>query len=233
MSQDMEQALDGTTRPLPRLRRTAARRLTEAWTAPVIHLTREVDMTRALEARDRENNVTVTDVLLRACALALARHPDINAHFGDEAVTTFGRVNLGFAVATDAGLTVPVIHDADSLDLAQMSGRRREAVEKARSGALRVRDVDGGTFTVSNLGMFGVDRFDAIINPPQVGILAVGTTRQRHVMHDGEPAWRPISDLTLTCDHRGVDGVTGARFLSTLRDLIEETDDAAGPEETT
>lgn len=233
MSQDMDQALEGTTRPLPRLRRTAARRLTEAWAAPVIHLTREVDMTRALEARDRETGVTVTDALLRACALALARHPDINAHFGDEAVTTFGRVNLGFAVATEAGLTVPVIHDADRLDLAQMSERRREAVEKARGGALRVRDVDGGTFTVSNLGMFGVDRFDAIINPPQVGILAVGATRQRYVMDDGGPAWRPISDLTLTCDHRGVDGVTGARFLSTLRDVLEGTDDGAELEETT
>lgn len=233
MSQDMDQALEGTTRPLPRLRRTAARRLTEAWTAPVIHLAREVDMTRALEVRDRARDATVTDVLLRACALALARHPDINAHFADEAVTTFRRVNLGFAVATDAGLTVPVIHDADSLDLEQMSRRRREAVEKARSGALRVRDVDGGTFTVSNLGMFGVDRFDAIINPPQVGILAVGATRQRYVMGDGGPAWRPISELTLTCDHRGVDGVTGARFLSTLRDVLEGTSDGTEPEETT
>jgi pyruvate dehydrogenase E2 component (dihydrolipoamide acetyltransferase) len=93
---------------------------------------------------------------------------------------------------------------------------------------LRVRDVDGGTFTVSNLGMFGVDRFDAIINPPQVGILAVGTTQQRYVMADGEPAWRPISELTLTCDHRGVDGVTGALFLSTLCGIIEGTSDEAG-----
>ncbi|MDP8900718.1 MAG: 2-oxo acid dehydrogenase subunit E2 [Actinomycetota bacterium] len=222
MSQDMEQALGGTTRPLPRMRRTAARRLTEAWSAPVIHLVRAVDMTRVLERRDRESNVTVTDALLQACALALAQHPDINAHYVDEAVTTFERVNLGFAVATDDGLTVPVIHDADRLDLSQMSERRREAVEKARGGALRVRDVDGGTFTVSNLGMFGVDHFDAILNPPQVGILAVGATQQRYVMVDGEPAWRPISELTLTCDHRGVDGVTGARFLSTLCGLIEE-----------
>lgn len=227
MSQDMDQVLEGTTRPLPRMWRTAARRLTEAWSAPVIHLAREVDMTRMLEARDRENGVTVTDALLQACARALTRHPDINAHFADEAVTTFERVNLGFAVATDAGLTVPVIHDADRLDLRQMSERRREAVEKARKGALRVRDVDGGTFTVSNLGMFGVDHFDAIINPPQVGILAVGATRQRYVMVDGEPAWRPISELTLTCDHRGVDGVTGARFLSTLCGMIEGTDGEA------
>jgi pyruvate dehydrogenase E2 component (dihydrolipoamide acetyltransferase) len=210
------------------MRRTAARRLAEAWTAPVIHLAREADMTRVLEARDRESGVTVTDVLLHACARALTQHPDINAHFQDEAVTTYERVNLGFAVATDAGLTVPVIHDAASLELAQMAERRHEAVEKARSGALRVRDVDGGTFTVSNLGMFGVDHFDAIINPPQVGILAVAATRQRYVMADGEPAWRPISELTLTCDHRGVDGVTGARFLATLCGIIEGTSDEAG-----
>ena len=227
MSQEMEQALGGTTRPLPRMRRTAARRLTEAWSAPVIHLVRAADMTRVLEARDRKGNVTVTDALLQACARALAQHPDINAHYADEAVTTFERVNLGFAVATDEGLTVPVIHDADRLDLSQMSERRREAVEKARGGALRVRDVDGGTFTVSNLGMFGVDHFDAILNPPQVGILAVGATRQRYVMVDGEPAWRPFSKLTLTCDHRGVDGVTGARFLSTLCGLIEGSPDGA------
>ncbi len=225
MSQDMDQVLEGTTRPLPRMRRTAARRLTEAWSAPVIHLTREVDMTRVLEARGRENGVTVTDVLMQSCARALTQHPGINAHFADEAVTTFERVNLGFAVATDAGLTVPVIHDADRLDLVQMSERRREAVEKARSGVLRVRDVDGGTFTVSNLGMFGVDRFDAIINPPQVGILAVGATRQRYILVDGEPTWRPISELTLTCDHRGVDGVTGARFLATLCRMIEGASD--------
>lgn len=227
MSQDMERVLEGTTRPLPRMRRTAARRLTEAWTAPVIHLSREVDMTRMLALRDRENGVTVTDALMLACARALAQHPDINAHYADEAVTTFDRVNLGFAVATDAGLAVPVIHGADSLDLARMAERRHEAVQKARGGALRVRDVDGGTFTVSNLGMFGVDHFDAILNPPQVGILAVGATRQRYVMVDGEPAWRPISELTLTCDHRGVDGVTGARFLDTLHGLIEGKDDGA------
>lgn len=224
MSQEMEQALGGTTRPLPRMRRTAARRLTEAWTAPVIHLARAADMTRTLEGRDRESGVTVTDVMLRACARALAEHPDINAHYADEAVTTFETVNLGFAVATDAGLAVPVIHGAESLDLSQMAERRHEAVQKARGGALRVKDVDGGTFTVSNLGMFGVDHFDAILNPPQVGILAVGATRQRYVMADGEPAWRPISVLTLTCDHRGVDGVTGARFLETLCNLLEGKD---------
>jgi pyruvate dehydrogenase E2 component (dihydrolipoamide acetyltransferase) len=223
MSQNAEQILEGTTTPLSKIRRIAARRMVEAWAAPVFHLTCEADMTRALEARDRTNGVTVTDVLLRACADALAEHPDVNAHFGDDAVTTFERVNLGLAVATDAGLTVPVIHDADRLDLVELARRRREIVEKARLGTLRTRDVDGGTFTVSNLGMFGVDYFDAVLNPPQVAILAVGATRQRYVMVGDEPAWRPIADLTLTCDHRAVDGAAGARFLATLRRVLEGT----------
>ncbi len=222
MSQDAAQMLEGTTTPLSRIHRITARRMTESWKAPVFHLTCETDMTRALEMRNRKNGVTVTDVLLWACTEALVRHPDLNAHFGDEAVTTFGRVNLGLAVATEAGLTVPVIHDADRLSLSALAPKRREMVEKARLGTLKMRDVDGGTFTVSNLGMFGIDRFDAVLNVPQIAILAVGATRQRYVMVGDEPAWRPISELTLTCDHRAVDGATGAQFLDTLRGLLEE-----------
>lgn len=221
MSQDTAQMLEGTTTPLSGIRRITARRMAESWKAPVFHLTCETDMTRALEMRDRENGVTVTDVLLWACTEALDRHPDLNAHFGEEAVTTFERVNLGFAVATETGLTVPVIHDANHLGLPELSRKRRDIVEKARLGTLKMRDVDGGTFTVSNLGMFGIDRFDAVLNIPQVAILATGTTRQRYVMVGDEPAWRPISELTLTCDHRAVDGATGARFLDTLRGILE------------
>lgn len=221
MSQDAAQVLEGTTTPLSGIRRVTARRMAESWKAPVFHLTCETDMTQALELRDRQNVVTVTDVLLWACTEALARHPNLNAHFGDEAVTTFERVNLGLAVATEAGLTVPVIHGADYLDLSKLAHERRGMVEKARLGTLRMRDVDGGTFTVSNLGMFGIDRFDAVLNVPQVAILAVGTIRQRYVMVGDEPVWRPISELTLTCDHRAVDGATGARFLDTLRGILE------------
>lgn len=229
MPQDAAQVLEGTTTPLSKVRRVTARRMAESWEAPVFHLTCETDMTRALEMRDRESGVTVTDVLLWVCTAALVRHPDLNAHFGDEAITTFERVNLGLAVATDAGLTVPVIQDADRLDLPGLARKRREMVEKARLGTLKMRDVDGGTFTVSNLGMFGVDRFDAILNVPQVAILAIGATRQRYVMVGDEPAWRPISELTLTCDHRAVDGATGARFLDTLRGTLEASSDGTRP----
>jgi pyruvate dehydrogenase E2 component (dihydrolipoamide acetyltransferase) len=213
--------LQGTATPLKGIRRTAARRLTAAWAAPVFHLTAEVDMTHALAIKQRVEGATVTDALLQACAAALAAHPGVNAHYADETITVFDRVNLGVAVATDAGLVVPVIHGAEDLDVAALADARRDVVERARSGSLAMPDVTGGTFTVSNLGMFGIERFDAILNLPQVAILAVGATRQRYVFNGGEPAWRPVAEMTLTCDHRAVDGATGAGFLQRVRDLLE------------
>lgn len=222
MSGDSGKTLEGNTTPLGKIHRVTARRMMEAWEAPVFHLTSEIDMTRALEERERQDDVTLNDVLLRACTEALLRHPNLNAHFGEDAITTFESVNLGVAVATEVGLTVPVIHGADCLDLTELAHKRREVVEKAHLGTLRMSDIDGGTFTVSNLGMFGIDRFDAILNLPQVAILAIGTMRQRYVMADDGPDWRRISELTLTCDHRAVDGAAGARFLGTLRETLEE-----------
>jgi len=136
-------------------------------------------------------------------------------------VTTFDAVNLGLAVATDAGLVVPVIHGAQDLDLEGIAAGRRGVVGKAREGKLAMADVTGGTFTVSNLGMLGIDRFDAILNVPQVAILAVGSTSHRQVWNDGDPQWRPLADLTLTCDHRAIDGATGAQFLSDLKRRLE------------
>lgn len=212
---------DAVVAPLKGIRRTAARRMVAAWQAPVFHLCVDVDMTRALSVRERVAEATVTDVLLASCAAALAAHPALNAHYGEESVTTFGRVHLGMAVATDAGLVVPVIHEADRLDLAGVAAARRDLATRARSGQLTMDDVTGGTFTVSNLGMMGVDRFDAILNVPQVAILAVGATRQRQVWNDGQPEWRPLAEITLTCDHRAVDGATGARFLAAVRDQLE------------
>jgi pyruvate dehydrogenase E2 component (dihydrolipoamide acetyltransferase) len=211
----------GTTTPLQGIRRTAARRMVAAWAAPVFHLTAEVDMSSVLARKARTDGVTVTDVLLHACAGALGGSP-LNAHYADEAVTVFPQVNIGMAVATDAGLVVPVIPEADRLDLSALAAARRDVAERARGGRLTMADVGGGTFTVSNLGMLGIDRFDAILNVPQVAILAVGATRRRHVWNDGEPAWRPIAELTLTGDHRAVDGATGARFLQALREALEE-----------
>ncbi|MGH3434486.1 MAG: 2-oxo acid dehydrogenase subunit E2 [Thermocrispum sp.] len=213
----------GTVTPLTGIRRTAARRMTAAWQAPVFHLTVEVDMSCARTVKERVPSATVTDALLFACARSLGEHPATNAHYADEAVTTFDSVTLGVAVATDAGLVVPVIHDAGNLDLPDLAEARRDVAQRARAGQLRRDDVSGGTFTVSNLGMMGVDRFDAILNVPQVAILAVGATRQRYVHHGGDPAWRPLADLTLTCDHRAVDGATGAGFLASLRERLESS----------
>lgn len=213
----------GTVVPLRGIRRTAARRMVTAWDAPVFHLTVEVDMSAALGVRNRVAGATVTDALLLATAQALVEHPALNAHYGDESVTRFDGVHLGMAVATDAGLVVPVVHDAENQDLAALAASRRDVVTRAREGRLTMADVTGGTFTLSNLGMMGIDRFDAILNVPQVAILAVGSTRQRQVWNDGDPQWRPTAELTLTCDHRAVDGAAGAGFLSALRDRIEQT----------
>ena len=210
-----------TVTPLKGIRRTAARRMVSAWEAPVFHLTVEVDMSAALQVKKTTEGATVTDALLLACAHALTAHPGVNAHYGDEAVTSFADVHLGMAVATDAGLMVPVIPRADALDLGEIAIARRDLATRAREGRLQMADVTGGTFTVSNLGMMGIDRFDAILNVPQVAILAVGSTRRRQVWNDGDPVWRPVAELTLTCDHRAIDGATGAGFLAAVRENVE------------
>lgn len=217
----VDQPMAGVTTPLKGIRRTAARRMVAAWVAPVFHLSVEVDMSAALAAKTQTAGATVTDVLVASCAHALREHPALNAHFADEAITVFEQVNVGIAVATDAGLVVPVIHGVDQLDVAGIANARREVVNKARQGKLGMADVSGGTFTVSNLGMFGIDYFDAILNVPQVAILAVGGTRQQQIWNNGEPVWRPMSELSLTCDHRAIDGATGAGFLATLRQQLE------------
>lgn len=218
---------DVTQVPLKGIRRIAARRMVVAWTAPVFHLTVEVDMTAALGVGKRVPGATVTDALLLATARALQANPGLNAFYGDEVVSLHSSVNIGIAVATDAGLTVPVIHGVERLSLVQISDRRKDVVARARVGELVRSDVEGGTFTVSNLGMLGVDRFDAILNPPQVGILAVGSTKERPVIREGEVRVRPIAELTLTCDHRAVDGAAGAGMLARLREELEATADSA------
>lgn len=207
---------EGVTTPLTGIRRTAARHMVKAWAAPVFHLTVEVDMGNAARVKEVAPRATVTDVLVRAAARALVAVPEVNAHVGEDAVTTFARANIGIAVATERGLTVPVIHGADALSIEEIAARRGEIVQRAREGALTREDITGGTFTISNLGMMGVARFDAILNVPQAAILAVGATTERYVQRDGGPEWRPIADVTLTCDHRALDGAAGARFLAVL-----------------
>jgi pyruvate dehydrogenase E2 component (dihydrolipoamide acetyltransferase) len=176
-------------------------------------------MTAALERS--VSGTTVTDRLVRAAAQALVAHPGVNAWFGDDGVTVFEHAHIGIAVATNAGLVVPVIHEADVLELEAIATVRRDVVGRARDGDLGIDDVTGGTFTISNLGMLGIDRFTAIVNVPQVAILAVGATTERFIRIEGEGHWRPMADFTLTCDHRALDGASAAAFLVTLRDAVE------------
>jgi len=167
-------------------------------------------------------HVTYTDLLVKLVAAALSRHPRVNASWRDGAIAQNTDVNIGLAVAIDDGLVVPVIHRADSLRLPEIAARRADVVSRAQAGKLRPADIQGGGFTISNLGMFGVDAFNAIVNPPQAAILAVGRIADRVVAHAGQPAVRPTMVLTLSCDHRALDGARAAQFLGTLADLVEE-----------
>ncbi|MGS0685475.1 2-oxo acid dehydrogenase subunit E2 [Nakamurella sp. GG22] len=212
---------EGVSKPLTGVRKIAARRMVEAWAAPVFHLTVEVDMTAVLGADLKARGATVTDAIVQACAAALTANPALNAHYADNVITTFTDVNIGLAVATDKGLMVPVLPRVQGADLSVIAGIRKDVVQRARAGKLSMTDITGGTFTVSNLGMLGIDQFDAILNPPQVGILAIGTTRQVPVALDGSVQVRPLSTFTLTCDHRAVDGATGAGLLTAIRAHLE------------
>ena len=214
--------------PLSNVRKTIARRLTQAWTVPAFTLTVSADMTRANEliARRRELDpdvrVTVTDLLTKVCAQALMRHPGMNVQFTDDALLAFPSANVGIAVAAPQGLVVPVVHAAERLTLAQIAQVRGDVVSRARDAKLRAEDIEGGTFTISNLGMFEVDQFVAVLNPPQASILAVGATRDQVVTLDGELHVLPMMTMTLTCDHRAVDGATGAEFLKTVKASLED-----------
>jgi pyruvate dehydrogenase E2 component (dihydrolipoamide acetyltransferase) len=211
-------------------RKTIARRLTEAWQAPVFQLTRSADMTRALELRERlverlaegETKPTVSDLLTKIAAAALLRHPALNAHFVGDTIRRFPAAHVGIAVAAPNGLVVPVIRDADRSTIQEIAAARADLVARARDGKLRLDDLEGGTFTISNLGMFGIEQFVAVLNPPQAAILAVGASVDTPVARDGEVVVRPLLTLTLTCDHRAVDGADGADFLRTVKELLEE-----------
>jgi pyruvate dehydrogenase E2 component (dihydrolipoamide acetyltransferase) len=214
--------------PLTSVRKTIARRLTAAWEVPVFELTVSIDMERAnaLVERSRELDpevrVTVTDLIVKVCARALVRHPDVNVQFTEEALLRFPSANVGIAVAAPQGLVVPVIRSAERLPLAELAGARADVVGRAREGKLRREDLEGGTFTVSNLGMFAVEQFVAVLNPPQAAILAVAATEDRVVARDGQPVVRPMMTVTLTVDHRAVDGAPAAQFLRTVKTLLEE-----------
>jgi pyruvate dehydrogenase E2 component (dihydrolipoamide acetyltransferase) len=214
---------------LSSMRKTIARRLTEAWQAPVFQLGITVDMGRALEVRKRLVDLhgdgakpTVSDLLTKVCAMALVRHRAVNALYKDEAIELHPSANIGIAVAIPNGLVVPVIQSCERKTIAEIAAARAELVDRARSGKLQQGDLDGGTFTISNLGMFGIERFVAVLNPPQAAILAVGSTEEKPVVVDGEVVVRPRMELTLTCDHRAIDGATGAQFLGDVKAFLEE-----------
>jgi pyruvate dehydrogenase E2 component (dihydrolipoyllysine-residue acetyltransferase) len=213
-------------RELTSVRKTIARRLTEAWQIPVFQLQTSADMTRAnaLVERLREGGTkaTVTDVLTKVCAEALMRHREVNAQWTDEAILLFPTANVGIAVAAPQGLVVPVIHGAERLRLAEIAAARADVVGRAREGKLAREDLENGTFTISNLGMFGVEQFTAVLNPPQAAIVAVGATEEKPVAVDGEVVVRPTLTLTATFDHRAVDGAPAAEFLQTAKELLEE-----------
>ena len=208
--------------------RIMAERMTSSWTtAPHFYLVREVNVSRLAswlqQARKQTGaHVTYTDLLVRLVAAAIARNPAVNGSWRDGTVVRNADINIGLAVALDDGLVVPVIHRADTLSLADLATRREDLVSRAQAGKLRPADIQGGGFTISNLGMFGVDAFNAIVNPPQAAILAVGRIADRVVALNGQPAVQPTMVLTLSCDHRALDGARGAQFLGALAELIEE-----------
>jgi pyruvate dehydrogenase E2 component (dihydrolipoamide acetyltransferase) len=215
-------------RELTSIRKTIARRLTEAWQIPVFQLQVSVDMARTnkLVARLREHEegpkATVTDVLTKVCAAALLRHREVNAQYTDDAILLLPTANIGIAVAAPQGLVVPVIHGAERLRLTEIATARSDIVSRAREGKLTRDDLENGTFTISNLGMFRVERFTAVLNPPQAAIVAIGATEERAVAVGGELVVRPTMTITGTFDHRAVDGAPAAEFLQTLKDLLEE-----------
>jgi pyruvate dehydrogenase E2 component (dihydrolipoamide acetyltransferase) len=219
------------TLPLSGMRRTIAQRMSQSMReAPQFNLSVDVDMSRALAVvedwraaqGEGQPKMTLTALLVKACAWALGRHPALNAGFEDEAIVEWGDINIGVAVAMDDGLIVPVIHHADQLGLLEIAARLNDVAARGREGRLSLADVQGGTFTLSNLGMFAVDRFTAIVNPPQAAILAIGRAVKRVVPgDDGQVRVAPMATLTVSADHRVVDGAQVGRFLSDLQRGLE------------
>jgi pyruvate dehydrogenase E2 component (dihydrolipoamide acetyltransferase) len=218
----------GATIEMSRGWQVMAQRLTESWTSvPHFYLVREVDagalQSWRTQAQARSDaKITISDLLVKVVSVALTRHPRVNASWINGRIVANPTVNLGLAVAVEDGLLVPVLHGAESLGLRELAVQRAALVGKAQAGKLALSDLTGGTFTISNLGMFGVDAFNAIVNPPQAAILAVGRIADRVVAVNGQPAVRPMLTLTLSCDHRVVDGARAARFLDELAGLIED-----------
>jgi pyruvate dehydrogenase E2 component (dihydrolipoamide acetyltransferase) len=216
--------------PLSNVRKTIVRRLTEAAAIPAFQLSATIDMTETLALRERlvgrlqegEPKISPSDILTKAAAMALVRHPAVNALYGGDTLDRYGSANISSAVAVGEALYVPVVHGCEQRSLSELAAARIDVVARARAGKLSQQDMEGGTFTISNLGPFGVTQFIAVLNPPQGAILAVGAIEERPAVVDGEIVPRPLMTVTLTCDHRVVDGAPAAEFLATLKAFLEE-----------
>jgi pyruvate dehydrogenase E2 component (dihydrolipoamide acetyltransferase) len=211
------------------MRKTIARRLTESkQTVPHFYLTIDIELDRLLAMRKELNGrsdaykISVNDFIVRASALALAKHPEINSQFTETAILQHRKVDVSVAVAIDGGLVTPVVRDANHKGLAEISGVTKDLAGRAREGKLTPEEYQGGTFTISNLGMFGVKSFNSIINPPQGGILSVGGGEQRAVVKDGAVAIATVMSLTLAVDHRCIDGAAAAAFMKELKGILED-----------
>lgn len=215
-------------KPISQMRKTIARRLSESmFTAPHFYLTIEINMDKAVEMRQRVNEVAPTkisynDFVIKACAAALRQHPAVNSSWLGDKLRFNKDINVGVAVAVDEGLLVPVIRFADIKTLSQINGEVKALADKAKSKKLQPDEMQGNTFTISNLGMFGIEEFTAIINPPDSCILAVGAIVEKPIVKNGEIKIGNIMKVTLSCDHRTVDGATGAKFLQTLQQILED-----------
>jgi pyruvate dehydrogenase E2 component (dihydrolipoamide acetyltransferase) len=223
--------IDFEDRPLSQMRKAIARRLVESL-SPVPHFFLRItaDMSRTLAARARVNEllesqgekVSINDFILKATANALERHPAVNAQWTGDAIRWHYRVHLGVAVAVEDGLITPVIRDANRKGLVQISREVRELAARGREKKLQPEEYTGSTFSVSNLGMFGIHEFTGIINPPEAGIIAVGGIEETPVAEGGQVVVKPLMKVTMSCDHRVIDGATGAGFLQTLKEMLEE-----------
>ena len=217
-----------TDTPVSQMRKVIAKRLSESlFTAPHFYLTMEINMDKAIEARVKLNELSpvklsFNDLVLKSAAVALRQHPAVNSSWLGDKIRQNKLINIGVAVAVDEGLLVPVIRNADQKGLSQIATEVKELAGKAKSKKLQPAEWEGSTFTISNLGMFGIDEFTAIINPPDACILAVGGIKQTPIVKDGQIVVGNIMKVTLSCDHRVVDGATGAAFLQTLKGLLED-----------
>jgi len=214
--------------PVSQMRKTIAKRLVESkFTAPHFYLTMSIDMDKAVESRTKLNEtspvkISFNDIVLKACAVALKQHPAVNSSWLGDKIRRNHHIHIGVAVAVEEGLLVPVIRFADTKSLSQIAAEVKESAQKAKDKKLQPKDWEGNTFTISNLGMFGIEEFTAIINPPDSCILAIGGIQQVPVVKDGQIKIGNVMKVTMSCDHRVVDGATGSSFLQTLKNLLEE-----------